>query len=135
MVGLHSVDPSKLVVLGGVLTIAIADAFSDALGMHISEEAENQHSVREIWQATISTWLAKFITAMTFVIPILLFAMSTAIIISVIYGITLLSISSYFIAKKRGTQPWSAVLEHVIIGGVVIFITHYVGDVIHTFLE
>ena len=31
MVGLHSGTGSKLVVLGGILTIAIADAFSDAL--------------------------------------------------------------------------------------------------------
>lgn len=134
MVGLHSVDPSKLVVLGGILTIAIADAFSDALGMHISEEAENQHSVREVWQATISTWVAKFITALTFVIPILLLSLSTAIIVSVIYGLTLLSISSYFMAKKQGAKPLPVVMEHVIIGAVVIAITHYVGDIIHTFL-
>ncbi|MBW2265656.1 MAG: hypothetical protein JRF28_05735, partial [Deltaproteobacteria bacterium] len=33
MVGLHSGTHSKLVVLGGILTIAIADAFSDALGI------------------------------------------------------------------------------------------------------
>ena len=32
MVGLHSGTHSKLVVLGGILAIAIADAFSDALG-------------------------------------------------------------------------------------------------------
>ena len=40
MVGLHSGTGSKLVVLEGIITIAIADAFSDALGMHISKEAE-----------------------------------------------------------------------------------------------
>ena len=31
MVGLHSGTNSKIAVIGGVLTIAIADAFSDAL--------------------------------------------------------------------------------------------------------
>ena len=30
----------KLVVIGGILTIAIADSFSDALGIHVSEESE-----------------------------------------------------------------------------------------------
>lgn len=48
MVGLHSFSGSKVVVIGGILTIAIADAFSDALGIHISEEAENVHAKREI---------------------------------------------------------------------------------------
>jgi vacuolar iron transporter family protein len=51
-------------VLSGILTIAIADAFSDAFGIHISEEAENKHTAKEIWTATISTFLAKFLFAM-----------------------------------------------------------------------
>lgn len=86
MVGLHSGTHSKLVVIGGVLTIAIADAFSDALGIHISEESENKHSAKEIWEATIATFLAKFVFAMTFMIPLLLFKLATAIIVSVIWG-------------------------------------------------
>jgi hypothetical protein len=49
IVGLHSFFGSKLVVIGGVLTIAIADAFSDALGIHVSEEAEMVHTSKEIW--------------------------------------------------------------------------------------
>lgn len=49
MIGLYSGIYSKLVVLSGILTIAIADAVSDALGIHISEESENKHTSREIW--------------------------------------------------------------------------------------
>ena len=48
MVGLNSSTRSGLVVIGGILTIAIADAFSDALGIHISEESENRHTAKEI---------------------------------------------------------------------------------------
>ena len=40
IVGLHSGTHSKLAVIGGILTIAMADAFSDALGIHVSEESE-----------------------------------------------------------------------------------------------
>jgi len=36
MVGLHSGTHSRLAVIGGILTIAVADAFSDALGIHLS---------------------------------------------------------------------------------------------------
>ncbi|MCW1309363.1 MAG: hypothetical protein QXP04_01585, partial [Candidatus Nanoarchaeia archaeon] len=53
IVGLHSGTHSKLAVLGGIMTIAVADAFSDALGVHISEESEIKHSTREIWTSTI----------------------------------------------------------------------------------
>lgn len=128
MVGLHSGTHSKLVIIGGVLTIAIADAFSDALGIHISEESENQHTIKEIWESTISTFLSKFIFALTFVIPILLLPLSTAIILSVIWGLSLLCIVSLFIAKEQKVEPWKVVMEHLAIGLVVIVITHYVGD-------
>lgn len=43
MVGLSSGTNLKLAVVGGILTIAIADSFSDTMGIHISEESENKY--------------------------------------------------------------------------------------------
>jgi VIT1/CCC1 family predicted Fe2+/Mn2+ transporter len=128
MVGLHSGTHSKVVVFGGILTIAIADAFSDALGIHISEESENKHTTREIWESTISTFLFKFVSALTFILPVLLLRLSTAIIVSVVWSLSLLSIVSYHIAKEQKGNPWKVVGEHLIIGLVVVVMTHYVGD-------
>jgi VIT1/CCC1 family predicted Fe2+/Mn2+ transporter len=128
MVGLHSGTGSKVAVLGGVLTIAIADAFSDALGIHVAEESENVHSPKEIWEATISTFFSKFLFALTFIIPILLFELSTAILVSIIWGLSVLSIISFGMAKEQGENPWKVVAEHVIIALIVVVITHYVGD-------
>ncbi len=73
IVGLHSGTHSRLIVIGGILIIAIADAFSDALGIHISEESENKHDTKEIWESTIFTFLSKFVFALTFIAPFLLF--------------------------------------------------------------
>ena len=73
MVGLHSGTHSKLAVIGGILTIAIADSLSDAMGIHISEESENKHTTREIWESTIATFASKFVFALSFMIPVLLF--------------------------------------------------------------
>ena len=128
MVGLHSGTGSKLAVLGGVLTIAVADAFSDALGIHIAEESENVHGPKEIWESTISTFFSKFVFALTFVIPILAFELSTAILVSIIWGLSVLSIISFRIAKEQRQKPWMVVAEHLTIALVVIVITHYVGD-------
>ena len=133
MVGLHSGTGSKLVVLGGVFTIAIADAFSDALGIHISEEAENVHTTRQIWGSTIATFMAKFIFALTFVVPLILLPLITAIIVSLVWGLSILTILSYFIAKSQGKKPWKTVGEHLLIAIVVIAITHWVGDWVATF--
>ena len=127
-IALHSGTHSKIVVLSGILTIAIADAFSDALGIHISKEAENTHTTKHIWAATISTFLAKFLFALTFVVPVLLFSLSAAIVMSLIWGLSILTILSYVIAKSQNKPPWKIVGEHLMIAIVVIGITHWVGD-------
>ncbi len=128
MAGLHSGTHSELAVLGGILTIAVADAFSDALGMHISEESESVHSEKEIWQSTLSTFLAKFVVALTFVIPVLLLDLSTAMWVSVVWGLLLLSALNFNIARMQKVKPWRIVGEHLAIALAVIIITHYVGD-------
>ncbi len=128
MVGLHSGTHSRLAVIGGILIIAVADAFSDALGIHISEESEIKHTPKEIWVATISTFLTKFIFALTFLVPVLLFELLTAIVISVIWGLLMLGIFSFQIAREQKTAPWKVISEHLFIALVVIVITHYLGD-------
>ena len=132
MVGLHSGTHSRFVVLGGILTIAIADAFSDALGIHISEESENAHTVKQIWISTVATFLSKFIFSLTFAVPVLLLSLSTAIIVCLLWGMSILAILSYAMAKSQGVAPWKVVGEHILIALVVVGITHLVGDWIAT---
>lgn len=127
MVGLEAGTSSRLAVIGGVLTIAIADAFSDALGIHVSEESENKHTTKEIWTSTISTFLTKAFFASLFIVPILIFELTTAIIFSIIFGLVMIALFSYVLAKQQGTKPWHIVGEHLLIAVVVILITHYLG--------
>lgn len=127
MVGIHSGTRSRVAVIGAILTIAIADAFSDALGIHISEESENKHTPGEIWEATISTFLSKFIFALTFIVPVLFFRLEIAIIISVLWGLFLLALFSYYLAKEQKVKPWKVIFEHLIIAVIVISTTYYVG--------
>lgn len=128
MVGLHSGTHSRMVVLGGVLTIAIADAFSDALGIHVAEESNQANSARHVWLATLATFLAKLLFALTFAIPVLLWPLSTAIVVNLIWGLSILAALSYAMAKARAEAPWKVVGEHLAIALVVIGITHWVGD-------
>lgn len=132
IVGLHSGTHSNIVVIAGILTIAIADAFSDALGIHISEETENTHTTKQIWVATAATFLTKFLFAMTFVVPVLLLSLSAAVVINLIWGMFILTILSYIIARSQNKPPWKIVGEHLLIAIVVIAATHWVGHWIGT---
>jgi VIT1/CCC1 family predicted Fe2+/Mn2+ transporter len=127
MVGLSASTHSKLAVIGGIMAIAIADAFSDAMGIHIAEESENRHSTREIWEATFSTLASKFLIALSFVVPVLALRLHVAIGMSIIWGLALIVIFSYHMATQQAVKPYKVVLEHVAIVVLVIVITHYVG--------
>lgn len=128
IVGLNSSTHSNIVVIGGILVIAIADAMSDALGVHVSVESENKFSTREIWESTISTFLSKFIVALTFVIPILLFELSTAIIACIIWGVLLIVVFNYYLAKQEKAPPIRVISEHLFIAIAVIIITNQIGQ-------
>jgi len=132
MVGLHAGTHSKAAVAGGILTIAIADAFSDALGIHVSQESQNQHSQRHIWEATLATFFSKVVFALTFILPVIYFPLFQAIIVSLIWGLSLLSIFNYLMAKQQKVDPWKVVLEHLTIALIVIVIAHFIGDWIAT---
>lgn len=128
MVGLHSGTHSRLAVVGGILTIAIADAFSDALGIHISEESRSTHGAKEIWESTLATFATKFTVALSFVAPVLLLPLATAIVASILWGLLLLTALSMYLADRQHIARWRVVTEHVVIAGVVIVLTHYVGE-------
>jgi len=133
-IGLSAATDEKLIIIGGILTIAIADAFSDALGIHLSEESDKRNKNKHIWRATITTFFTKLIIALTFLIPILLFNLQTAIIVSIIYGLILLSIFSYKIAKTRKEKPIYTIIEHLIIAIIVIIITKIIGQTISHYI-
>lgn len=130
MVGLNAGTSSQMVVLGGILTIAIADSMSDAMGIHMAEESENVHSAKEVWISTFVTFIAKLIIALTFVIPILLFELQTAVIVSIIWGFTLIILSTYFSAKKQKTGVLGPIIEHILVTAVVLFATNFIGQAI-----
>lgn len=127
MVGLHTGTHSRTVVIAGILTIAVADAFSDALGIHISEESENVHTDREIWVATLATFFAKFFCALTFLVPIVLVRLETAVWISGVWGLGMLAVFSWLLAVEQERRRWPVVLEHLAIAVVVIGLTRLLG--------
>ncbi len=88
----------------------------------------------EIWESTIATFVAKFLIALTFIVPVLFLLLEEAMMVSVVWGLSLLAVLSYLLARAQQIPVWKVIAEHVVIGVSVIAITHYVGDWIHTTL-
>ncbi len=91
--------------------------------MHISEEAENHHSNKEIWIASFSTFLVKLVIASTFIVPILFFDLYNSIIISIIWGMLLIMLFSIYLAKQQRVKHYKLIFEHVGIALLVVILT------------
>ena len=127
MVGLHAGTRSAIAVIGGVFVIAIADALSDALGIHLAQESDASSSERNVWMATIASFLSKFVVTLTFAIPVLLLPLQTAIVASVVWGTVIIAVLSFFIARSQGGRYAAVIGEHLLIAALVIVCSHFVG--------
>lgn len=134
IIGLDAGTGSKLAVAAGILTIAVADSFSDALGVHIAKESEGNFSEREVWQATIYTFLCKFFFALTFLIPVLLLKENLAIMVAIIWGFLMLIVLNYQVAKASGQKPFKVISEHLLIAVMVIILSRGAGLLIGRWL-
>ncbi len=127
MVGLHSSTQSDYVVIGGILTIAVADALSDSIGMHFAVESQNRHSKKEIWEATFATMLYKFVFSSLFIIPVVLMELQKAILLSVFIGIYLIFANSLVLARQQDLPPITVIAEHLSLTIAVVIASHFIG--------
>ncbi len=126
--GLNAGTHSVTAVLGGIFVIAVADAMSDALGIHLAEEANPNATTQHIWSATISTFLNKFIFAISFAVPLLLLPLDQAVTASLLWGMLVIIVLSYFLARAQKTSPVLIVAEHLGIAILVVVLSHLIGE-------
>ena len=125
--GLNAGTRSVAAVLGGIFVIAVADAMSDALGIHLAEEADPNATTSHVWAATISTFLNKFVFALSFAVPLLLLPLDTAVLASLVWGMVVITALSYFLARSQGTRPLHVIGEHLGIAALVVVLSHLIG--------
>lgn len=125
--GLNAGTHSMAAVLGGIFVIAVADAMSDALGIHLAEEADPDATTHHIWSATISTFVNKFIFALSFAVPLLLLPLDQAVVASLLWGMFVIIVLSYFLARAQNASPIMIIGEHLGIAVLVVVLSHFIG--------
>jgi VIT1/CCC1 family predicted Fe2+/Mn2+ transporter len=125
--GLNAGTRSVAAVLGGIFVIAIADAMSDALGIHLAEEADPDTTHRHVWAATISTFLNKFVFALSFAVPVLFLPLDLAVAASLLWGMFVIIVLSFFLARSQQASPLLIIGEHLGIAVVVVILSHLIG--------
>ncbi len=137
LIGLGVSTQSKVTVIGGILTIAIADALSDSFGVHLSQESSGENTTKQVWEATFATFLSKFLFALTFLIPISFLSIKSALVVSVIWGLILISALSILISNnEKGSKEGklSVLSEHLSLFLVVVVMSYLVGFLIEKYI-
>lgn len=133
IIGLAKSDNPKLAIIGSLLVIAIADNISDSLGIHIYQESDLKKS-EVVRTSTIFNFITRFFVIFIFIILVYLLPLLYASILSIIWGISLLIVLSYYIAREQKVNPYKAITEHVAIAVVVIIISNYLSEwILHIF--
>lgn len=125
--GLYSGTESVVAVLGGIFVVAVADAMSDALGIHLAQEADPDSTDHHVWAATISTFVTKLLVALTFAIPLLLMPLDVAVMVSVGWGLIVITLLSLYLARAQRVPVLPVVTEHVVIAIIVVIVSHLIG--------
>jgi len=124
--GLDTLAHPKLSIIAGMLVVALADNIADSFGIHIYQESECIDN-KEIWFSTLSNFATRLFVSLTFIVLVAALPINLAVPCSIIWGLALLAIMSYTIAKNRKVSPYSAIFEHILIAAIVITLSHFMG--------
>jgi VIT1/CCC1 family predicted Fe2+/Mn2+ transporter len=75
----------------------------------------------------LSNFITRFCVILVFILFVLFLPLLYASILSIIWGISLLILLSYYIAREQKVNPYKAIIEHVAIAVVVIIISNYLS--------
>jgi VIT1/CCC1 family predicted Fe2+/Mn2+ transporter len=124
--GLDTLTHPKLSIIGALLVIALADNLSDSFGIHIYQESERL-AKKEIWLSTLTNFLTRLFVSSTFIILIIVLPIRLAAVCSVIWGLFVLTVMTYTIAKHQKINPFSAIFVHLTIAVVVVIASNFIG--------
>jgi len=129
IVGLGSAHSGKGPILGGLLTIALADNISDSLGIHLYKESEGSGE-RLSSLATVLNFLSRLLVSFSFVAIVVMLPTSQAILIGIVWALLLLTFISYLITRRNHENSVLEIIKHVLVAVIVIGLSHVVGNLI-----
>jgi VIT1/CCC1 family predicted Fe2+/Mn2+ transporter len=124
--GLSHGENSKASTLASLLIIAVADNISDTLSLHIYKESEGADR-KEIGASTTGNFVARLLVVMTFIAIVLLFTANVAVICASVWGLALLTLLSYSIARTKQTSPPTEILWHLAVAIAVVIASRLLG--------
>ena len=129
IVGLGSARAGKGPIIGGLLTIALADNISDSLGILWYKESEGCGE-RLSSLATVLNFLSRLTVSFSFIAIVMIFRTPQAIIVAIVWALLLIIVVSYLITRHNHENSVLEIIKHVLIAVIVIVLSRCVGYLI-----
>jgi hypothetical protein len=124
--GLGAADATKAVIVSSLLIAAFADNLTDALSFHIFQESE-QLDQKDAFTRTITNFAARLLLCISFVLLIGLLPLVYASKVAMVWGMLLLAMMTYLVARERKVKPILEVVKHLLVASVVVLASNVIG--------
>ena len=124
--GLDAANSSRLTIIAGLLIFALADNLSDSLSIHIYQESEHLDD-STAFRATLANYATRLCLSLSFVLIVVLAPVTIAVIVSIVWGSSILCIMTALLARTRGVSVATEIVKHLALAVTVIAASKGIG--------
>lgn len=129
--GLNAAGVGRVSVISALLIAAVADNLTDSLSVHMYQESERLDQ-KEAFIGTMSNFGTRLIICLSFVLIVVVLPGQVAVLGGLIWGMSLLAVLSYMLARHRRVSGLSEVGKHLGVAFTVILVSKILGHWIAT---
>jgi hypothetical protein len=126
VIGLSAAGAAKSAIISSLMIVAVADNLTDSLSIHIYQESKRLER-KEALRVTVANFVTRLAVSLIFVLFVLLLPIDVATLVSLLWGVLLLVVISYVIARDRHVSAISEILKHITAALVVVLSSQAVG--------
>jgi hypothetical protein len=125
--GLNTVGTAKTTLISALLIAAFADNLTDSLSIHIYQESARLEE-REAFVGTLSNFTARLLGCLSFVLIVAVLPPEVVVLGAVAWGMLLLGVLTYFLARERNVGIFSEVIKHLVVAAAVLIISKVIAS-------
>jgi VIT1/CCC1 family predicted Fe2+/Mn2+ transporter len=125
--GLNAVSASEKTIITALLIAALADNLTDSLSVHVYQESERLEE-KEAFKGTLTNFVVRLVLCVSFAILVATLPTYLALVCSIVWGMLLLGILSYVLAKERGVPPVSEAVKHIAVACAAVLVSRLIGN-------
>jgi VIT1/CCC1 family predicted Fe2+/Mn2+ transporter len=124
--GLDAAHAGKASLVSALLIAAVADNLTDSLSVHMYQESQRLEQ-REVFVGTVTNFATRLMVCFSFVLMVALLPAHVAAMWGLAWGISLLTVLTYILARYRNVSALSEIAKHLTVAVAIILVSQRIG--------